>query len=193
MQWTYLLLLSTSSLVSAFKMNVSKMAAIMNQTVFRAFKKAYPSYLARLFLFAACLPPKALKSRFRSKAVLHPSLFPSTNISLISNGVFNLVQSSPSDPPDSFHENAAKHQKLDINRWKDPCVVFHRIDKILLFIHLTLALNKVSRWKKHVVPCRFRAFKSNLRNFLSQFFAETSVFLKWPFACKFALFQTMDI
>ena len=145
MQWTYLLLLSTSSLVSAFKMNVSKMAAIMNQTVFRAFKKAYPSYLARLFLFAACLPPKALKSRFRSKVVLHPSLFPSTNIGLISNGVFNLVQSSPSDPPDSFHENAAKHQKLDINRWKDPCVVFHRIDKILLFIHLTLALNKVSR------------------------------------------------
>ena len=145
MQWTYLLLLSTSSLVSAFKMNVSKIAAIMNQTVFRAFKKAYPSYLARLFLFAACLPPKALKSRFRSKVVLHPSLFLSTNIGLISNDVINLVQSSPSDPPDSFHENAAKHQKLDIYRWKDPCVVFHRIDKILLFIYLTLTLNKVSR------------------------------------------------
>ena len=112
MQWTYLLLLSTSSLVSAFKMNVSKMAAIMNQTVFRAFKKAYPSYLARLFLFAACLPPKALKSRFRSKAVLHPSLFPSTNISLISNGVINLVQSSP-----SVHPTASMKTPQNTKNW----------------------------------------------------------------------------
>ena len=65
--------------------------------------------------------------------------------------VFNLVQSAPNDPPGSFHENAAKHQKLDAIRWKNPCFVFDRMDKIHTSIHLTLTLNKVSCYEDYKI------------------------------------------
>ena len=57
--------------------------------------------------------------------------------------VFNLVRSTLSDSPGSFHQNAAKHHKLDANRLKDLCVFFlsHWSNS---FIHLTFKLNKVS-------------------------------------------------
>ena len=57
--------------------------------------------------------------------------------------VFNLVQSALSDSPGSFHQNAAKHQKLDANRLKDLCVFF-RSHWSNSFFHLTFKLNKVS-------------------------------------------------
>ena len=56
----------------------------------------------------------AQQRSFSFQAMPHPSLFASANIGSISNCVFNLVQSAPSDPFGSgLHENAAKHQKLD--------------------------------------------------------------------------------
>ena len=56
----------------------------------------------------------AQQRSFSFQPMPHPSLFASANIGSISNCVFNLVQSAPSDPSGSgLHENAAKHQKLD--------------------------------------------------------------------------------
>ena len=95
------------------------------------------------------------KIRFGPWTTPHPSFTASTNIGSISNNVLNLVQSPPGDPPKSFHENASKHKKLDTYRWKDPCVLFNGINKILSYLHLTLTLDKVSSShflrKKHVV------------------------------------------
>ena len=63
-----------------------------------AFRKAYSSYLrrARLFLFADCLSPKALQSRFSSQAMPYPSLLAST--------ACHLVQSAPNEPRGSFRK-----------------------------------------------------------------------------------------
>ena len=58
------------------------------------------------------------------QVIPHPSFFASTNIGSIFISVFNLVQSALSGSPGSFHQNAAKHQKLDTNRLKDLCVFF---------------------------------------------------------------------
>jgi integrase len=58
----------------------------------------------------------AQQKSFSFQAMPHPSLFASANIGSISNCVFNLVQSAPSDASGSLHENSAKHQKLDSNR-----------------------------------------------------------------------------
>ena len=77
------------------------------------------------------------------RVIPHPSFFASTNIGSISISVFNLVQSALSDSPGSFHQNAAKHQKLDTNRLKDICVFF-RSHWSNSFIHLTFKLNKVN-------------------------------------------------
>ena len=79
----YLLLLSTGSLASSLKMSVSKTAACTNRTLFQALKNAYSSYLrcARLYVFADCLSPKALQSKFSSQAM---PLLTSTNNGCIS-------------------------------------------------------------------------------------------------------------
>ena len=68
------------------------------------------------------------------QVIPHPSFFASTNIGSIFISVFNLVQSALSDSPGNFHQNAAKHQKLDTNCLKDSCVFFrsHRPNS---FIH----------------------------------------------------------
>ena len=46
---------------------------------------------------------------------------------------YNPVQSA-SSAHGSFHENAGRHQKFEVNRWKDPCTVFYHIDEIYSFI-----------------------------------------------------------
>ena len=58
----------------------------------------------------------AQQRSFNFQTMPHPSFFASANIGSISNCVFNLVQSVPSDPSGSLHGNAAKHQKQYCNR-----------------------------------------------------------------------------
>ena len=84
-------------------------------------------------------------------------------------------------------------KKLDTTRWKDPRVVFDRIDKIHLFIHsficyghwTKLAARTFYEETRCIVPCRFRTVEENsrqkkhLHNVVSQFLAPF-------FSCKFS-------
>ena len=91
-----------------------------------------------------------------------------------------------------------KHQKLDTYRWKGPCVLFDRTNKIHPFLHLTLTANKVSclHYLQRNTLCladfgHLKRRKSYLYNFVSQFLTENLCILEPFFSCRFA-YRTMD-
>ena len=102
MWWTYLLLLSTSSLANSLKMSASKNGGEYEPCSVSSFQKSILESSPSSSYFSAC--------RFSSTKS-------STRLRSYATSFCLRVNKHPLNFRESFHENAAKHQKLGTNCW----------------------------------------------------------------------------